>query len=181
MNLPLFVAMTAEILPPLAAFCHRQLPEFVAICRRRGAISSHFNFHLLLTDEFSAIGLFCPVMTETAQRKRGGKAFHSILEPHFDFIRELRQRRKTWQEIADLLFSEKGIRVTFYAPYLFYRRRLKRAAKPHWENAEIVPNSNPPAPTQRPAGRHHVQSPLPKPNPFKRPNIKNINTDQEFT
>jgi hypothetical protein len=52
-------------------------------------------------------------MTETAHRKRGGKPFHSILEPHFDFIRELRQRRKTWQEIADLLFSEKGIRVTF--------------------------------------------------------------------
>jgi hypothetical protein len=25
--------MTDDILPPLAAFCHRQLPEFVAICR----------------------------------------------------------------------------------------------------------------------------------------------------
>jgi hypothetical protein len=33
MNLPLFAAMTDDILPPLAAFCHRQLPEFVAICR----------------------------------------------------------------------------------------------------------------------------------------------------
>jgi hypothetical protein len=33
MNLPLFAALTGEILPPLAAFCHRQLPEFVAICR----------------------------------------------------------------------------------------------------------------------------------------------------
>jgi hypothetical protein len=41
-------------------------------------------------------------MTETAHQKRGGKPFHSILEPHFDFIRELRQRRKTWQEIAEL-------------------------------------------------------------------------------
>jgi hypothetical protein len=62
------------------------------------------------------------------------RSFHSILEPHFDFIRESRQRRKTWQEIADLLFTEKGIRVTLYAPYRFYRRKLKRAAKPNWEN-----------------------------------------------
>src|SRR5271154_6846472 len=74
-------------------------------------------------------------MTETAQPKRGGKAFHSILEPHFDFIHQQRQRRKTWQEIADLLFTEKGIRVTLYAPYHFYRRRLKQAA--HWENSSV--------------------------------------------
>jgi len=120
-------------------------------------------------------------MTETAHHKRGGKPFHSILEPHFDFIREMRQRRKTWQEIADLLLSEKGIRVTFHAPYLFYRRRLKRAAKPHWEdsenNSEIQP-AHPNTPASRPQSR---QSPLPKPSPFTRPNIKNINTDQEFT
>ena len=89
-------------------------------------------------------------MTETAHRKRGGKPFHSILEPHFDFIRELRQRRKTWQEIAELLFTEKSIRVTHHAPYLFYRRKLKRAAKPHWESeaATAQPATvNPSAPT----------------------------------
>jgi hypothetical protein len=116
-------------------------------------------------------------MTETAQRKRGGRAYHSVLEPHFDFIHQQRQRRKTWQEIADLLFSEKGIRVTFYAPYRFYRRRLKRAAKPNWENSagEIQPVSPPASqPPSRPA-------PLPKQNTFNRPNIKNIKTDQEFT
>jgi hypothetical protein len=115
-------------------------------------------------------------MSETAQRKRGGRAYHSVLEPHFDFIHQQRQRRKTWQEIADLLFSEKGIRVTFYAPYRFYRRRLKRAAKPNWENSagEIQPVSPASQPPSRPA-------PLPKQNTFNRPNIKNINTDQEFT
>jgi hypothetical protein len=120
-------------------------------------------------------------MTETAHRKRGGKPFHSVLEPHYDFIRELRQRRKTWQEIADLLLSEKGIRVTFHAPYLFYRRRLKRATKPHWEIAGNNSESQPACPNvaaNRPQSR---QSPLPKPSPFTRPNIKNINTDQEFT
>jgi hypothetical protein len=120
-------------------------------------------------------------MTETAQRKGGGKPFRSILEPHFEFIRELRQRRKTWRQITELLFTEKGIRVTVYAPYLFYRRKLKRAAKPNWENvgniSEVLPalpNVVANRPTSRPA-------PLPKQNAFNRPNIKNINTDQEFT
>jgi hypothetical protein len=31
MNLPQFAATTGEILPPLAALCHRQLPEFAAV------------------------------------------------------------------------------------------------------------------------------------------------------
>jgi hypothetical protein len=116
-------------------------------------------------------------MTETAQRKRGGKAFHSILEQHFDFIHQQRQRRKTWREIADLLFTEKGVRVTFYAPYHFYRRRLKRAS--HWENSSV---DSQPARSNTAASRPQSrQSPLPKPSPFTRPNIKNINTDQEFT
>jgi hypothetical protein len=53
------------------------------------------------------------------RQNRSLTGFELILEPHYDFIRELRQRRKTWQEIADLLLSEKGIRVTFQAPYLF--------------------------------------------------------------
>jgi hypothetical protein len=82
------------------------------------------GFHLALTFSdslpwFFADDLFCPLMTETAQRKRGGKAFHSILEPHFDFIHQQRQRRKTWQEIADLRSTKKGFasrstrRITF--------------------------------------------------------------------
>jgi len=120
-------------------------------------------------------------MTETAHRKRGGRPFHSILEPHFDFICELRQRRKTWQEIAELLFTEKGIRVTFHAPYLFYRRKIKRATKPHWENAGNNSESQPVRPNVAARQPQSRPSPLAKPAPFKRPNIKNINTDQEFT
>ena len=120
-------------------------------------------------------------MTETAQRKRGGRAFHSMLEPHFEFIRELRQRRKTWRQITELLLTEKGIRVTVCAPYLFYRRKLKRAAKPNWENvgntSEVLP-ARPNVVANRPPLR---PAPLPKQNAFNRPNIKNINTDQEFT
>ena len=114
-------------------------------------------------------------MSEPAQPKRGGRAYHSVLEPHFDFIRAQRQRRKTWQEIADLLFTEKGIRVTLYAPYRFYRRKLKHAAKPHWENppADIQP-ARPDAATNRPQPR---LSPLPpKPN-FTRPDRSKLQTE----
>ena len=120
-------------------------------------------------------------MTGTTQRKGGGKPFRSILEPHFEFIRDLRQRRKTWRQITELLLTEKDIRVTVYAPYLFYRRKLKRAAKPNWENvgntSEVLP-ARPNLAASRPQSR---PSPLPIQNAFNRPNIKNINTDQEFT
>jgi hypothetical protein len=114
-------------------------------------------------------------MTETTQNKRGGRAYHSILEPHFDFIREQRQRRKTWQEIAALLFTEKGIRVTLFAPYHFYRRKLKHAAKPHWENprADSQP-ARPGAPTNRPQPR---LSPLPPKPDFTRPDRSKLQTE----
>ena len=117
-------------------------------------------------------------MTETAHQKRGGKPFHSILEPHYDFIRELRQRRKTWQEIADLLLSEKGIRVTFHAPYLFYRRKLKRAAKPHWENSTT--DSQPARPDTAASRPQPRPGPLPPSPRFQRPDRSKFNTD-EFT
>ena len=96
-------------------------------------------------------------MTEMTQRKGGGKPFRSILEPHFEFIRELRQRRKTWRQITELLFTEKGIRVTVYAPYLFYRRKLKRAAKPNWENVGNISEVLPALPNVV-ANRPHIAS-----------------------
>ena len=120
-------------------------------------------------------------MSETAQLKRGGKAFHSILEAHFDFIHQQRQRRKTWQEITKLLLTEKGIHVTLYAPYRFYRRKLKRTAKPNWENVgndSRLPPARPDVTASRPPSR---PAPLPKSIPFNQPNLKNINTDQDFT
>jgi len=113
-------------------------------------------------------------MTETAQPKRGGRAFHSILEPYFDFIRQQRQRRKTWQEIAGLLLTEKGIRVTLYAPYHFYRRKLKRAS--HWENSSVdLQPTSPSAATNRPQSRPAPLPPTPK---FNRPDRSNLNTEE---
>jgi hypothetical protein len=119
-----------------------------------------------------------PVMIETAHPKRGGRAYHSILEPHLDFIREQRQRRRTWQEIAGLLHSEKGIRVTLYAPYLFYRRKLKRTAKPHWEDGhkpEVIPSAHPNDPASRPeSGRKPVLAATPTARVFRKPSPDSI-------
>jgi hypothetical protein len=116
-------------------------------------------------------------MTETAHRKRGGKAFHSILESHFDFIHQLRQRRKTWQEIAGLLSTEKGVRVTLYAPYRFYRRQLRRHAKGHWEGQASQPANSPASPPQTASRPQSRPAPLP-PNPdFKRPDLSKFNMD----
>ncbi len=124
-------------------------------------------------------------MVETTNRKRGGRPFHSILEPHFDFIRQLRQRRKTWQEIAELLFTEKGIRVTHHAPYLFYRRKLKRAAKSHWEDESNLANPQPVHPNmaapaaESPAangqGRKPILAATPQPHSFRKPNPDDMN------
>jgi hypothetical protein len=129
--------------------------------------------HLILTFSYSLQGffaddLFCPLMTETVQRKRGGKAFHSILEPHFDFIHQQRQRRKTWQEIADLLLTEKGVRVTLYAPYHFYRRRLKRAS--HWEHSSSDAQPiRPDAAASRPERGKPTLATIPVAHPFRQP------------
>jgi hypothetical protein len=116
-------------------------------------------------------------MTETAQRKGGGKPFRSILEPHFEFIRELRQRRKTWRQITELLFTEKGIRVTVFAPYLFYRRKLKRAVKPNWENAGNSSEAHPPRPDVTASRPQLRPSPLPPQQNFQRPDQTKLNTD----
>jgi hypothetical protein len=115
-------------------------------------------------------------MTEPTQRKRGGRAYHSILEPHLDFIREQRQRRKSWKEIADLLLTEKGIRVTLYAPYHFYRRKLKHAAKPHWDRSEHF-ESQPVHPTAEASQPRSRPVTLPASSDFKRPDLSKFNMD----
>jgi hypothetical protein len=115
-------------------------------------------------------------MTEIVQQKRGGKPYQSVLETHFDFIRQLRQQRRSWRQIADLLLAEKGIRVTFYAPYLFYRRKLKRMGKPHWEDA--ASQSQPAHPNTAASRPQSGSAPLPVPSVVNRPDRSKINMDQ---
>ena len=114
----------------------------------------------------------------TEKHQRGGRAYHSVLEPHLDFIREQRQRRKTWREIAELLFTEKGIRVTLYAPYHFYRRKLNRAKAPHWEDAANMGDSQPARPSPAASRPQPQSAPLPPPANFKRPPRFNLDLYQ---
>src|SRR6266699_4924593 len=66
-------------------------------------------------------------------KRGGGRAYHSRLESFVDFIREQRQRRRTWKEIAESLRCEKGCSVTLQGVHQFYRRYVQRSRKPHWE------------------------------------------------
>ncbi len=73
--------------------------------------------------------------SETKNKRRGGgRAYRSRLESFVEFIREQRQQRRTWQEIAARLRTEKGCAITFQGLHQFYRRYLKRQARSHWEN-----------------------------------------------
>jgi hypothetical protein len=76
--------------------------------------------------------------TEKPTKRGGGTAFHSRLEPFVDFIRQQRQQRKTWKEIAHLLCAQKGCPITFQGVHQFYRRHLKRLVRPHWERAALA-------------------------------------------
>jgi hypothetical protein len=109
----------------------------------------------------------------------GGRAFHSRLEPFVDFIREQRQRRRTWREIAGALSEEKSCGITAQGIHQFYRRHLQRRFKGHWEN------------TQENLESHNIQmnavvrpqsrpAPLPPKVDFKRPDRSKLN-NEEFT
>ena len=93
-----------------------------------------------------------------AKRKQcgGGRAFHSRLEPFVEFIREQRQRRRTWQEIAAVLSNEKGCAITSQGVHQFYRRYIQRRAQAHWEEtpsvskATTTPTGIAPSPARKP-------------------------------
>src|SRR2546423_15588514 len=93
-------------------------------------------------------------------KRGGGRAYHSRLEPFVDFIREQRQRRRTWKEIAELLGCEKTCSVTLQGVHQFYRRFVLRSKKPHWET------QSPPTPEK--ADRKSVRPPTPPKSPSRR-------------
>src|SRR5713226_6047702 len=72
-------------------------------------------------------------------RSGGGRPFHSRLEPFVGFIREQRQQRKTWQEIAATFRTEKDCVISFQGLHQFYRRYLKRQARSHRESEAATP------------------------------------------
>ena len=94
-------------------------------------------------------------------KRGGGRAYHSRLEPFVDFIREQRQRRRTWKEIAESLRCEKGCAVTLQGVHQFYRRVVLRSRKPHWETQS--------PPTPETADRKSMLPSMPSERPFRRP------------
>jgi hypothetical protein len=109
---------------------------------------------------------------ERRMKLGGGLAYRSRLESFVELIREQRQQRRTWQEIAKLLRTQKGCGITFQGLHQFYRRYLKRQARPHWEDGEVVvqPASvKLPAPTRKP-----VVAATPTPRSYRQPSPDNI-------
>jgi len=106
------------------------------------------------------------------ERRGGGRAYRSRLESFVEFIREHRQQRRTWLEIATLLRIEKGCAITFQGLHQFYRRYLKRQARPHWESEAVMARS---ASVLTPApARKRVVAATPTPRPFRQPNFDHI-------
>ena len=100
------------------------------------------------------------------------------MEPHFAAINQWRRQHKTWKEIAALLASEKGVRVTLYAPYRFMRRRFKRPT--HWEDESTsspAPPESQPIRPKTPAIRPASAPVLPV-SDLNRPNRKSFNPDE---
>jgi hypothetical protein len=109
-----------------------------------------------------------------SRKRGGGRAYRSRLEPFVDFIRAQRQQRKTWQEIAESLNTEKGCAITFQGLHQFYRRYVKRQARPHWENGNM-PEVLPPArPASRPEANRPILAEIPAARPFRQPNPEDI-------
>lgn len=105
-------------------------------------------------------------------RRGGGRAYHTRLEPFVDFVREQRQRRRTWKEIAESLRAEKGCSVTLQGVHQFYRRYVLRSRKPHWETQ--VPVIPPPETATTTTIPRTVLAETPPARPFRRPSAADL-------
>jgi hypothetical protein len=114
-----------------------------------------------------------------AARKGGGRAFRSRVETFVAIIREQRQQRKTWREIAEWLAVEEDCRITLQGLHQFYRRYVKRQGRRHWEDegrALSVPPSLPHEPASRPeSNRKPVLAAIPAARSFRQPSPDSLN------
>jgi hypothetical protein len=103
----------------------------------------------------------------------GGRAYRSRLESFVAFIRQQRQQRRTWQEIAAQLRSEKGCAITFQGLHQFYRRYLKRQSRPHWEAEAAM--AQPATVKPQTSARKPMLAATPNSRSFRQPSPENIN------
>jgi hypothetical protein len=111
-------------------------------------------------------------------RKGGGRAYHSRVEPFVAFVRERRQNRQTWREIAEWLVVEKDCRITLQGLYQFYRRYVRRQGNHYWEEQCTglpVPPTSPTdsASASKPA-RKPVLAEIPASRSFRQPNLEGL-------
>jgi hypothetical protein len=93
-----------------------------------------------------------------------GKSFQSVLEPHFDLIRDARRKRETWEGIVRLL-AVQGVTTTKQAVHAFFKRRLKRRYPLGMAPAQTRPATVTPYRTERPeAERPNLTESLPQPS-----------------
>ena len=145
--------------------------------------------HYSLTYRRGLAVILLPMNSETTQsptrvqrvKTGGGLAFHSRLEPHIEFIRQQRRQSKTWKEIAERLHNEKGCPITLQGVHQFYRRYLRRCARPHWERNAPSPEAHA---TSRPANttqRKTLLAATPAARPFRQPSPDSINLNDPST
>jgi hypothetical protein len=115
---------------------------------------------------------------ERRLKRGGGRAYHSRLESFVDFIRDQRQQRRTWREIALRLSTEKDCPITLQGLHLFYRRYRKRQARPHWEDGQpplVGAPARPNGPASRPEPSKPMVAAVPSERPFRKPNPDSLN------
>lgn len=62
-------------------------------------------------------------------RSMPGRPYKSSLSPHLETIRALRLKEKTWQQIADELEANHGLKISPWAILKFFRRRVDPTAR----------------------------------------------------
>lgn len=70
-----------------------------------------------------------------------------------------------------MLHTEKGCAVTLQGLHQFYRRYLKRQARPHWENETSAAQS----PVTNSQSRKPVLAATPQARPFRQPKPDDMN------
>jgi hypothetical protein len=66
---------------------------------------------------------------ETLAKKSKPKAYQSPLWVHLDELRKWRRAQETWEAIADKLFAQYGLKVSFQAVHAFFKRATRRGLR----------------------------------------------------
>lgn len=84
----------------------------------------------------------------TREKRTLPKAYQSPLRPHFELIRELRRKRKTWKEISEILAGEPHrLKTSHKTIQNFFRRALYPKRIPMGFE-DFAPDPKPPEPAR---------------------------------